>query len=184
MPGRPRYWMPNRARDSSRQYFNDSVKARKPVCSCCRDLPRIRFSILLRPFAVRYSLRTIASSPVLVIATDRSTDSAAATDKGRMPAEIRREQVCALLAVGAFRLPARRPLIAAAEPSPDMNGERNCSQYEHKMYQRHHRYFGRMVLYPFPPSQQSRSRKSDEEFPCRPQPSPEALVRSTSGVPK
>jgi len=96
--------------------------------------------------------------------------------------EMRREQAGALFA-GAFRLPAGRPLIAAAEPSPDVNNERNCSQYEHEMYERHYRYFGRMVLYPFPPSQPSRSRNSDQEFPCRPQPSPETFTCPTSGVP-
>jgi len=96
--------------------------------------------------------------------------------------EMRREQAGALFA-GAFRLPAGRPLIAAAEPSPDVNNERNCSQYEHEMYERHYRYFGRMVLYPFPPSQPSRSRNSDQEFPCCPQPSPETFTCPTSGVP-
>ena len=74
--------------------------------------------------------------------------------------------------------------MAGAEPSPDMNGERSYSQDEHEMYKRHHCYFRGVVLNPFPPSQQSRPRNSDEEFPGRPQPSPEALARSTSGVPK
>jgi hypothetical protein len=52
------------------------------------------------------------------------------------------------------------------------------------MYQRHYRYFGRMVLDPFPPRQQNRPRNRDKEFPCRPQPSQETLARGTSRIPK
>src|ERR1039458_6114085 len=84
----------------------------------------------------------------------------------------------------ALRLPAGRPLIAAAEPSPDLNHKGDYGQREHEMYHRHSHYFARMVLDPFPPGQQSRSRNSDQQFPCRPQPAPESLAHSTTGVPK
>jgi hypothetical protein len=75
-------------------------------------------------------------------------------------------------------------LIAATEPSCDMKNQRNCHQYEYEVDKRYYYYFGRMVLYPFPPRQQSCSRNSGEESPLGGHPSPEAFVRSASDVPK
>jgi hypothetical protein len=66
-----------------------------------------------------------------------------------------------LLTVGAFRLPATQPFMAVVEPPYELKNDRNCNQHEYEMYERHYRYFGRMVLYPFAPSQQSRYCHSD-----------------------
>lgn len=89
-----------------------------------------------------------------------------------------------LLTVGAFRLPATQPFMPVAGPPHDLKNDRNRNQHEDEVYERHYRYFGRMVLYPFSPSQQSRYWHRDKESPLRAQPSPEALARSATDVPK
>lgn len=73
--------------------------------------------------------------------------------------------------------------MGAAEPSPDVHDERDESQYDDEMDQRHKRYIRRMVVCPFEPSQQRRDHNREDEFPCRPQSFPKSLARSPSCVP-
>jgi hypothetical protein len=104
------------------------------------------------------------------------------------PAEAQRGSVLVrfrpLHMIGLVRLLAGRLLCVGAEPLPYVNDKRDQSEHKHKMDSRHDRYLWGVMLHPFHPGQQSRSRDRSQKFPSGPQPSPEPVGRNAIRVPK